>query len=53
MIEQYKKDGFEFLLKVFNDSNYLEELTGLKLLHNETVLDDIWAVSDTDDEIES
>ena len=28
----YNKDGFEFLIKVFNDSSYLEDLTGLKEL---------------------
>jgi hypothetical protein len=26
----YNKEGFEFLLKVFNDSSYLEDITGLK-----------------------
>lgn len=32
IIETYKKEGFEFLIKVFNDSSYLEEITGLKEL---------------------
>jgi ubiquitin-like modifier-activating enzyme ATG7 len=30
VIEMYNKDGFDFLLKVFNDSAYLEDITGLK-----------------------
>ena len=30
----YKKDGFEFLIKVFNDSSYLEDIVGLKELKN-------------------
>lgn len=31
----YKKEGFDFLLKVFNDSSYLEDITGLKELKTE------------------
>lgn len=29
----YKKEGFDFLLKVFDTPNFLEELTGLDKLH--------------------
>ncbi len=50
VIEAYNKEGFEFLLKAFNDSNYIEELTGLKQLHNETNLQDIWVLSDSEDD---
>jgi hypothetical protein len=28
----YNNEGFDFLLKVFNDSSYLEDITGLKEL---------------------
>jgi hypothetical protein len=28
----YKREGFEFLAKVFNDSSYLEDIVGLKEL---------------------
>lgn len=31
----YKKDGFSFLIKVFNDSSFLEDITGLKELKAE------------------
>lgn len=34
VIGEYEKNGFEFLLKVFNSSKYLEELTGLKELYD-------------------
>ena len=30
----YEREGFDFLLKVFNDSGYLEDITGLKELKN-------------------
>ncbi|CAH2313183.1 ubiquitin-like modifier-activating enzyme ATG7 isoform X1 [Pelobates cultripes] len=37
VIEQYEKDGFQFLSNVFNSSHsFLEDLTGLTLLHQET-----------------
>lgn len=48
----YKKDGFDFLLKVFNDSAYLEDVTGLKDLKTElddTDADFVTELSDTDD----
>lgn len=34
----YLKEGFDFLIKVFNDSKYLEDLTGLTEL--KTALDE-------------
>eukprot|EP01104_Vermistella_antarctica_P018864 TRINITY_DN7161_c0_g1_i1.p1 TRINITY_DN7161_c0_g1~~TRINITY_DN7161_c0_g1_i1.p1 ORF type:complete len:741 (+),score=150.32 TRINITY_DN7161_c0_g1_i1:56-2278(+) len=30
VINEYRKDGFEFLLHVFNDPHYLEKVTGLE-----------------------
>ncbi|XP_075431054.1 ubiquitin-like modifier-activating enzyme ATG7 isoform X2 [Ascaphus truei] len=37
VLDQYEKDGFQFLAKVFNSSHsFLEDLTGLTLLHQET-----------------
>uniref|UniRef100_A0A8C9VW43 Ubiquitin-like modifier-activating enzyme ATG7 n=1 Tax=Scleropages formosus TaxID=113540 RepID=A0A8C9VW43_SCLFO len=37
VLDHYEKDGFRFLSKVFNSSHsFLEDLTGLTLLHQET-----------------
>uniref|UniRef100_A0A8C3R5J1 Ubiquitin-like modifier-activating enzyme ATG7 n=1 Tax=Cyanoderma ruficeps TaxID=181631 RepID=A0A8C3R5J1_9PASS len=37
VLEQYEREGFNFLAKVFNSSHsFLEDLTGLTLLHQET-----------------
>ena len=33
VIDQYRKNGFDFLLQVFEDSSILETLTGLKQFH--------------------
>lgn len=35
ILAAYEKQGFEMLLKAFNDSGYLESLTGLDKLHDE------------------
>jgi ubiquitin-like modifier-activating enzyme ATG7 len=48
VIEKYKQDGLSFLFNAFNDPNLLEEITGLKKLHEDTNLDDVWALSDDD-----
>lgn len=37
VLDQYEREGFDFLAKVFNSSHsFLEDLTGLTLLHQET-----------------
>ncbi|XP_065122022.1 ubiquitin-like modifier-activating enzyme ATG7 [Paramisgurnus dabryanus] len=47
VLENYERDGFEFLAKVFNSSHsFLEDLTGLTLLHQETQAAEIWDMSD-------
>lgn len=33
VIDKYRKEGFKFLLQVFNDSLILEDITGLKKFH--------------------
>jgi ubiquitin-like modifier-activating enzyme ATG7 len=38
VVSMYKKEGFDFLIKVFNDSSYLEDITGLTEL--KTALDE-------------
>lgn len=35
MLEAYEKDGFEMLLKAFNEQKFLERLTGLDKLYDE------------------
>lgn len=37
MIEQFRRDGFDFLRRAFNDPSYLEDLTGLTQMHQETL----------------
>ena len=36
VLTNYKKEGFEFLLKAFNSPNFLEDLTGLSQLYADT-----------------
>ena len=48
VIEKYLEDGLSFLFEAFNDPNHLEKLTGLTKLHEDTNLDDVWALSDDD-----
>jgi hypothetical protein len=37
----FKENGFAFLLKVFNELNYLEDLTGLLAMQLATDLDGV------------
>lgn len=46
IINKYKTEGFDFLLQAFNNPNYIEELTGLKQLQQETEEVEIWELSD-------
>jgi ubiquitin-like modifier-activating enzyme ATG7 len=43
VVEEYKKEGFKMLLRAFNDTDYLEKLTGLDELHKESeaIMDDV------------
>lgn len=45
----YKEKGFDFLIKVFNDPNFLEEITGLKELKTSLELGDLDLVSGLSD----
>ncbi|CAF0732532.1 unnamed protein product [Brachionus calyciflorus] len=52
IIQMYKKDGFDFLLKVFNDPTYLEDITGLKELKtalDQTETDFVTELSDSEE----
>ncbi|XP_028680931.1 ubiquitin-like modifier-activating enzyme ATG7 [Erpetoichthys calabaricus] len=47
VLHRYERDGFQFLAEVFNSSHsFLEDLTGLTLLHQETQAAEIWDMSD-------
>ncbi|XP_041130134.1 ubiquitin-like modifier-activating enzyme ATG7 [Polyodon spathula] len=47
VLDHYEREGFQFLAKVFNSSHsFLEDLTGLTLLHQETQAAEIWDMSD-------
>jgi len=37
----FQNDGFSFLLKVFNELNYLEDLTGLRAMQLATDLNEV------------
>jgi ubiquitin-like modifier-activating enzyme ATG7 len=43
VVEEYKKEGFKMMLRAFNDTDYLEKLTGLDELHKESeaIMDDV------------
>uniref|UniRef100_A0AAR2J1I1 Ubiquitin-like modifier-activating enzyme ATG7 n=1 Tax=Pygocentrus nattereri TaxID=42514 RepID=A0AAR2J1I1_PYGNA len=46
VLDHYERDGFQFLSKVFNSSHsFLEDLTGLTLLHQETQAAEVSASS--------
>lgn len=36
VVNAYREEGFEMLLQAFNDASYLERLTGLDLLKEES-----------------
>uniref|UniRef100_A0A7S2SPL1 Ubiquitin-like modifier-activating enzyme ATG7 n=1 Tax=Mucochytrium quahogii TaxID=96639 RepID=A0A7S2SPL1_9STRA len=48
VVETLDESGFEFLERVFNEPNYLEDLTGLTLLRNNAMIDDL-LMDDFDD----
>ncbi len=51
VIREYERQGFKMLIEAFNDTKYLERLTGLDKMKEETdaVLDDIEWASEEDD----
>ncbi|KAL5110596.1 Ubiquitin-like modifier-activating enzyme ATG7 [Taenia crassiceps] len=46
VLDAYAKEGFDFLLRVFDNAAYLEEVSGLKELQVETYFDEVLALSD-------
>ena len=53
VLQQYEKEGFQFLLKVFNVPKYLEDLTGLTELQASIADAEVWELSDDEDDDES
>jgi len=53
IIDAYEKEGFAFLLKVFNVPKYLEDMAGLTELHASIIDADVEELSDSDDEDET
>ncbi|KAL5013167.1 hypothetical protein ScPMuIL_007437 [Solemya velum] len=49
VISGYKAAGTDFLLKVFNDCSYLEDLTGLTEMHQETLDAEVWGFSEDEE----
>jgi len=52
ILQEFRNKGFEFLLKVFNCPGFLEELTGLAELQKRSDEAEIWALSDSEGDIE-
>nr|CAD7423255.1 unnamed protein product [Timema monikensis] len=48
VLKEFEVRNFEFLVDVFNTPNYLEDLTGLTALKQETNSDEVWELSDSD-----
>lgn len=44
ILDEYRKEGFAFLLNAFNQPSFLEDLTGLTQLHVDTP--EVWELSD-------
>ncbi|XP_045104855.1 ubiquitin-like modifier-activating enzyme ATG7 isoform X5 [Portunus trituberculatus] len=49
VLKAYMEEGFEFLLKVFNSTAYLEEVSGLSRLHHCVDDSQVWELSDEED----
>jgi len=49
VIDGYSSGGFPFLLDVFNQPSFLEDLTGLSRLQMETLETEMWNISDFED----
>ncbi|GFS23194.1 ubiquitin-like modifier-activating enzyme ATG7 [Elysia marginata] len=49
VLEKYRTENFDFLLKAFNEVGYLENITGLAAMQDATLDDEVWGLSDDDD----
>ncbi|XP_013183653.2 ubiquitin-like modifier-activating enzyme ATG7 [Amyelois transitella] len=50
VIDKYRVEGIEFLLKAFNSGSYLEDVTGLSKLHLSAEMMEVLTLSDDEDE---
>lgn len=41
VLEKYRENGTDFLMNVFNSPSFLEEVSGLKKLHQESQMVDV------------
>ncbi|XP_064614814.1 LOW QUALITY PROTEIN: ubiquitin-like modifier-activating enzyme ATG7 [Liolophura sinensis] len=46
VLDGYKAEGFDFLLKAFNQPSFLEDMTGLTQMYAETGEMEVWDLSD-------
>ncbi|KAK3794160.1 hypothetical protein RRG08_062404 [Elysia crispata] len=49
VLQKYRMEGFNFLLKAFNEAGYLEQITGLAAMQDATLDAEVWDLSDDDD----
>ncbi|GFO42753.1 ubiquitin-like modifier-activating enzyme atg7 [Plakobranchus ocellatus] len=49
VLDKYETEGFDFLLRAFNEAGYLEEITGLAAMQDATVDAEVWDLSDDED----
>lgn len=50
IVREYLKDGFKFIMKALESKEYLEDLSGLTELHNETLMSEILEYSGSESE---
>lgn len=50
VITEYIKDGFNFIMKALESKEYLEDLTGLTILHDESLMSEILEYSGSESE---
>ncbi|KAL5966105.1 Ubiquitin-like modifier-activating enzyme ATG7 [Taenia solium] len=48
VLDAYAEEGFDFLLRVFDDAAYLEKVSGLKEMQTATYFDEVLTLSDGD-----
>ncbi|XP_035829161.1 ubiquitin-like modifier-activating enzyme ATG7 [Aplysia californica] len=49
VLNKYKTEGFDFLLRAFNEPGFLEDLTGLTAMQDATDDAEVWGLSDDEE----